>query len=297
MQDPQGSSSASLPPPEPSPSSPSQLSGSLSTPASQSTEALPAREEIFVSTLSGARSPPLLPPLASDPNPRTLPLARSLPGYVAAEGGAARRLQRLRALWEKLPRSPDAQSTPVAMGLNLPTVDAVGERGGGDATLNGTHVANREVFRLTPERAAVLRALYFKELAGRCDGGSDERRSEEHKGKSKAVDWDGFLRYADEKEHGTSDVHPQDVHHSSFCRVVEHLSQRTGLRREWSSGCKRMGCSTSKVWHRAGSRDAERVHYLPYFIRTLSHSFIPRISRFSSIDASQGFDRGDLSLL
>lgn len=91
------------------------------------------------------------------------------------------------------------------MGLNLSTVDAAGEPEGGAAILDGTHVANGG---LTPERAAALRALYFEELAGRCDGSNDGIRSKGRKGKAKAVDWEGFLRYADEKEQGAPIDHP-----------------------------------------------------------------------------------------
>lgn len=80
------------------------------------------------------------------------------------------------------------------MELNLSSADVVGQPQGGGAARNGDHVAGVESYGLTPERAGVLRELYFQELAKRC--------STDPKGKSKAVDWEGFVKYADEKEIG-----------------------------------------------------------------------------------------------
>lgn len=248
MQGAQGSGSALLRCSDPSPSSSSQPLAASSTSISSSAERLPTREEIFNSTLSGARPPPLLPRLASDPDPRTLPILRSLPRYVEAEGGTTPRLQRLRALWEKLPASLDAQAAPVNVELNLSAVGVVGESEVCATAQNGVS-ANREFFGLTPERVAVLRELYFEELAGRCGGSDNERKPPDRKGKSKSVDWDGFLRYADEKEEGMPlclSKKESIAHH--FCRVVEYFL-RAGLRREWSPGCRRMGCSTSSIRH------------------------------------------------
>lgn len=204
MQGHHGSSSVLLPSSGSLPSSSSQLSEAPST-STSSIGALPTREEIFFSTLSGARPPPFLPRLASDPDPRIFPTERSLPGYVAAEGGATYRLQRLRALWEKLPTSQDAQATPVTIKSDPFAAGTVGKQGAGPTDRNGVHGANPDIYGLTPERAAALGALYLEELARGCGGSSSDKKS---KGKSKAVDWDGFLRYADEKEQGMSSVHP-----------------------------------------------------------------------------------------
>lgn len=142
--------------------------------------------------MTGARPAPLLPRLSSDPDPRAQPLTQSQPDYVVAEGGQARRLQRLKALWEKLPISPDSNASPTPLELNLSSSDVVGEPQGGGAARGGKHAAGVEGYGLTPQRAQMLLEIYREELAGRC--------STDPKGKSKAVDWDAFVRYADEKE-------------------------------------------------------------------------------------------------
>ncbi|KAF8314793.1 mitochondrial carrier [Clavulina sp. PMI_390] len=224
-----GSSSSS---PSPSSSSlfsslKSPLSSSYSTSSSSSSSSLSAassshsstihvpdpctREELFQTTLGGTRSAPLIPRLSSDPDPLLQPTTNSLPAYIAAEGGPARRLARLKAIWQKLPRGdPRALSndgnneggvraSPTPMELNLVSEDVVGEPEGGGAARGGKHAAGVEGYGLTPERASLLRTLYLEELASRC-GGVENGKGVDVKGKSKAVDWDGFVRYADDKE-------------------------------------------------------------------------------------------------
>lgn len=82
----------------------------------------------------------------------------------------------------------------------MSAVEVAGEPQGGGAARGGKHIAGVESYGLTPERARVLRELYFEELASRCS--SENANFTNAKGKAKAVDWDGFLRYADEKEQG-----------------------------------------------------------------------------------------------
>lgn len=82
------------------------------------------------------------------------------------------------------------------MELNLTDGDVMGSSEGGASMRSGGHGAGVEGYGLTPERAKLLREIYAEELAGRCTKGPDE------KGKAKAVDWDEFVSYADEKEKG-----------------------------------------------------------------------------------------------
>lgn len=98
------------------------------------------------------------------------------------------------------------------MELNLSSADVVGQPQGGGAARGGKHAPNIEGYGLTPERARALRQIYFEELAGRCSNKANKDPSglrslfssgSDEKGKSKAVDWDGFVQYADEKEKGT----------------------------------------------------------------------------------------------
>lgn len=82
------------------------------------------------------------------------------------------------------------------MELNLTDEDIVGDSQGGGSMRSGGHGAV-EGYGLTPERAKLLRDIYAEELAGRCTGGACDE-----KGKAKAVNWDEFVKYADEKEKG-----------------------------------------------------------------------------------------------
>jgi solute carrier family 25 phosphate transporter 23/24/25/41 len=125
----------------------------------------PSRRQTFHDTLSGAQSPPLLPPMKGDPTPKPL-LPPGLENFRTSEGKQAREA-RLRALWRALP----ANNTTY--------------------TSTTKHTASKHDASPETERAQKMRKIYEHELLSRMG---------RPKGDPKPVDWSEFLKYANEKE-------------------------------------------------------------------------------------------------
>ena len=133
----------------------------------------PSARQIYEETLSGARPPPLLPRLRSDP-PSFPSIPHSLREFRAQEGQESRR-KRLRALWTGLPKRDD-----------YPVVD--------DEAVARAYPVKRDG-DLTAESARQLDEMYEDELLGRC--GVHTRGPF-----SRRVSWPEFEKYADAKEAG-----------------------------------------------------------------------------------------------
>ena len=134
----------------------------------------PSARQIFEETLSGARPPPLIPRLRSDPV-QFPAIPHSLREFRAQEGEAARK-KRLRELWSHLP-----------------------QRNGGNSSVDDEAVARAYPIKqdgdLTAESARQLDEMYEDELLGRC--GVHSRGPF-----SRRVSWPEFEKYADSKEAG-----------------------------------------------------------------------------------------------
>ncbi|KAI0774233.1 mitochondrial carrier [Fomes fomentarius] len=128
----------------------------------------PSARQIYEETLSGARPPPLIPRLRSDP-PTFTPIPHSLREFRAQEGEESRR-KRLRALWSRLPRQDEHHLAD-------------------DEAVARAHPVKRDG-DLTAESARELDEMYEDELLGRCTRGPFSRR----------VSWPEFEKYAEAKE-------------------------------------------------------------------------------------------------
>ncbi|EJD53461.1 mitochondrial carrier [Auricularia subglabra TFB-10046 SS5] len=126
------------------------------------------RRDYYDAVLSGTYAPPFLPRLRGDPPPAIFDMpyvrARTLQEWRTDEG-EARRESRLRRVWEQLPRelrAPDA-------GEQEREAEAAGAA-------------------VTPERARTLKGVYDRELLRLV------------RGRGGRLEWEDFLRYANEKE-------------------------------------------------------------------------------------------------
>ncbi|KAH7920164.1 mitochondrial carrier [Leucogyrophana mollusca] len=127
----------------------------------------PTGREIFETSLSGEQDRPYIPRLRSDP-PSYHPLPHNLLEFREQEG-KVRREQRLRELWNRLPKSHFDVS-------NSPAFQAIPP---GQA--------------LTRDRAEEMKKVYEDELLGRCGGHAANERPNH-------IRWAEFRRYAEAKE-------------------------------------------------------------------------------------------------
>lgn len=132
-----------------------------------------------------------------------------------------------------MPDYPDAEASAKAVSFDVPENSSsssgsssnhhAGPSTGSKSTASSSSssVLPSDLAGLSRERAARLRDLYLIELAGRCKPGEkvviDGSKLIDRKGKAKAVDWDGFVNYADEKEQG------------EFCLLLETMHSCTGV--------------------------------------------------------------------
>lgn len=130
--------------------------------------------DYYDAVLTGTYPPPFLPRLRGDPRPAIFDMpyvrARTVEEWRTDEG-AARREARLRAVWKQLPRplrAPDAQEKAREEDAERKAVDG-----------------------LTTERAHILKHAYDQELLRVVGKHSPD-----------GIEWEDFLRYANQKELG-----------------------------------------------------------------------------------------------
>ncbi|RPD67207.1 mitochondrial carrier [Lentinus tigrinus ALCF2SS1-7] len=170
----------------------------------QDNQGRPSARQIYEETLSGARPPPFIPRLRSDPPP--LPsIPHNLYEFRAREGEEERR-ERLRALWSKLP------NRDAGYGVDQEAIArAYPVKSDGD---------------LTAESARQLDVMYEDELLGRCGVHT-------HGPFSSRVSWPEFEAYADAKEaelwHIFHDELDLDGNGHLEADELEHALSRAGI--------------------------------------------------------------------
>ncbi|KAI0719597.1 mitochondrial carrier [Cerioporus squamosus] len=171
----------------------------------QDNQGRPSARQIFEETLSGARPPPFIPRLRSDPPPFPS-IPHSLYEYREQEGQDERR-KRLRALWHKLPKRDAFNGVDEEAVARAYPVKTDGD--------------------LTAESARQLDEMYEDELLGRC--GVHTRGPF-----STSVSWPEFEKYADAKEtelwHIFHDELDLDGNGHLEADELEHALSRAGIK-------------------------------------------------------------------